>query len=172
MVRVVSGDDPGHTHRGEKSVKVGEYELFPAALVDLRLKDIRHVDVLINLSMIRPRVLRAPALERINYIEYPMLDFAGVPPDWEDFLQNTALPLLKEDKRLMPFCHGGHGRTGTFIASMIALLEPDNNDPIAAARSRYCKFAVETLWQGHAIFALTQTPLPTRYLSGRDSLLR
>jgi protein-tyrosine phosphatase len=59
----------------------------------------------------------------------------------------------------------GHGRTGTFLASLIALLEDDHTtpDPIAAVRERHCEQAVESVAQGEAIFALRGQPLPRKY---------
>jgi hypothetical protein len=46
---------------------------------------------------------------------------------------------------------------------MIAVLEPNTEDPIAAIRERHCKEAIETLEQAKAIFRLRGEPLPERY---------
>jgi protein-tyrosine phosphatase len=42
------------------------------------------------------------------------------------------------------FCLGSHGRTGTVIAGLIAMLEPEVDDPIEAVRKRHCGKSVET----------------------------
>jgi hypothetical protein len=63
------------------------------------------------------------------------------------------------------FCDGGHGRTGTVLASLIALMESSAKtpDPIAAVRARYCDQAVETLDQARAIYRLRGEDLPLRW---------
>ena len=41
-------------------------------------------------------------------------------------------------------CIGGHGRTGTFFAALVAHMMPEVKDPIAYVRENYCNEAVET----------------------------
>jgi len=74
-----------------------------------------------------------------------------------------AVTWLEQDRTLMVTCFGGHGRTGTFLAGLVALLEPDTADPIAAVRERYCQKAVEVQGQINAIFALAGRPVPEAY---------
>lgn len=93
----------------------------------------------------------------------PLEDFGGVPHDWYRLLVEKVIPQLDEGKRLAFFCHAGHGRTGTILASLVALLEPDTDDPIEAIRSRYCREAVETRKQIEAVFALRDENPPSRY---------
>lgn len=93
---------------------------------------------------------------------YPIPDLSGVPDDWTEFLANVVSE-LKAGKRIIGFCMVGHGRTGTFLASLIALLEPDIEDPIAEARRRYCEHAVETQAQASAVFVLKGQSLPVEY---------
>lgn len=69
---------------------------------------------------------------------------------------------LEKGKKIVVFCTGGHGRTGTFVASLIALVEQPE-DPIAALRSRYCEHAVEGLEQREAIFKILGRELPEKY---------
>lgn len=96
----------------------------------------------------------------------PLKDFGGVPADWEWFLTGTVVPMLQGGQTLLAYCVGSHGRTGTFLASLIALLETEAEtpDPIAAVRERHCEKAVETLEQAKAIFALRGQAVPTEYL--------
>ncbi len=45
-------------------------------------------------------------------------------------------------------CIGGHGRTGTLLAALIARIERRNaSEAILAARDRYCVQAIETTAQ-------------------------
>jgi len=90
-------------------------------------------------------------------------DFGGVPDNWEVFLRQQVIPLLASGATLMGFCFASQGRTGTFLASLIAILEPETDDPIAAVRQRHCEHAVETAAQAAAIFAIKGIPVPERY---------
>jgi protein-tyrosine phosphatase len=95
----------------------------------------------------------------------PLQDFGGVPDNWKEFLTEKVIPLLKEEKTILAFCIGSHGRTGCFLASLIALIENETEtpDPIEAVRKRHCQRAVETLAQAKAVFALRDQPLPKKY---------
>ena len=94
-------------------------------------------------------------------------DFGGVPDNWRELLEEQIIPRLSGDLPLLAFCAGSHGRTGTFLASLIALLESpeETPDPIAAARLRHCANAVETKAQARAIFDLRSQPVPQHYLA-------
>jgi protein-tyrosine phosphatase len=94
-----------------------------------------------------------------------MKDYNGVPPLWREFLQSVIDNELKRGKKILAFCVGSHGRTGTFLASLIALLESSEEapDPIAAVRERHCRKAVETGDQAEAIFALRGMEVPRKY---------
>ncbi len=90
-------------------------------------------------------------------------DFGGVPDNWEAFLRDLVIPLLASGATLLGFCFASQGRTGTFLASLIAMLEPEVDDPIAAVRERHCEHAVESVAQAEAIFAIKGTPVPDFY---------
>ncbi len=94
-------------------------------------------------------------------------DFGGVPTNWRELLEERIIPRLEDGDDLLAFCAGSHGRTGTFLASLIALLETpeETPDPIAAVRERHCHEAVETKLQAEAIFALRGQAVPQHYLA-------
>lgn len=94
-------------------------------------------------------------------------DFGGVPDNWRDFLESEIVPRLQDGQQLLAFCAGSHGRTGVFLASLIALLETPQQtpDPIAAVRNRHCVRAVETMEQAKAIFALRGQAVPQQYVT-------
>lgn len=96
-------------------------------------------------------------------------DFGGTPDNWEAFLRQQVIPLLASGATLLGFCFASQGRTGTWLASLIAILEPDVEDPIAAVRERHCEHAVESVAQAEAIFAIKGMPVPDFY---RQSLRR
>lgn len=99
----------------------------------------------------------------------PLKDFGGAPADWSDLLRGV-IDRLASGQKLLAYCAGSHGRTGMFLASLIALLEDEAQtpDPIAAVRQRHCEQAVETLPQIEAVFALRGQPVPPEYQHGRD----
>ena len=92
-----------------------------------------------------------------------LVDYGGVPPGWEMFLRTKVVSLLQEGKNILAFCYAGQGRTGTFLASLVAILEPDCPDPIEEVRHRYSEHAVETVAQARAIFAIAGRPMPAKY---------
>jgi hypothetical protein len=51
---------------------------------------------------------------------------------------------LRAGKKVHAGCLGGHGRTGTFFAALVAHMLPEVEDPIAYVREHYCRQAVET----------------------------
>jgi len=80
-------------------------------------------------------------------------DFGGVPSDWSQFVHMLA-GKMQQGQRPLIFCQAGHGRTGTLLASLIAVMEEQIDDPVEAVRNRYCLMAVESRAQARAIFAL------------------
>ena len=147
-------------HRGG-SVQVGQYTVLAGGTRDLRARDLEDVDVLVPLAGEAPFALG----RSYRIIGCPMRDFGGVPDGWRMFLEGVIIPELVVGQKLCVFCVGGHGRTGTFLASLIALLESidETPDPIAAVRARHCMRAVETLAQARAVFALRGQHLPAEY---------
>jgi len=88
----------------------------------------------------------------------------SAPPEgFEGFLREQVIPALEAGRRLLAYCIGSHGRTGSFLASLIAILEPSTADPIVAVRARHCHKSVETRQQAEAIFALRGEVLPACY---------
>jgi len=169
---------PRPTYRGD-AVMVGPYQVYAGGIDYLHSEDLNQVDVLVPLfgadefpfgttytvtSEQQPS--RITALQRGR--SYSMLvgrlpNEGGVPDDWEWFLKQKVIPMLQDEKKLLAFCMFGQGQTGTWLASLVAILEPQTADPIAAIRERYCPSAVETLAQAKAIFALRGEPVPLKY---------
>lgn len=148
-------------HRGG-AVRVGLFTVLAGGTNDLQPEDLRKADILIPLTDKLPRTSLGQPLP---IIAAPLRDYGGVPDGWERFLRTVVIPLLADGKRVLAYCMGSHGRTGTFLASLIALLESEREtpDPIAAVRQRHCCRAVESLAQAEAIFNLRGQPLPEKY---------
>ena len=159
-------------HRGG-AVKVGPYTVYAGGARDLAPEDFDEFDVLVPLTE------RLPEFVFGDIVLLSVLpDFGGVPDDWQDHLEDRVIPLLEwcnaTDRKMLAFCTASHGRTGTFLASLIALLESEEEtpDPIAAVRERHCSHAVETKAQAEGIFALRGQKVPEKYLTGPDAFHR
>jgi hypothetical protein len=98
----------------------------------------------------------------LQVIDATLVDRGGVPDGWGKFIENMA-GIIRDGKKIVAFCIGSHGRTGCFGASLIAVMEPEVDDPIAAIRQRHCHHAVESKEQAEAIFALKGKQLPEVY---------
>ncbi len=162
-------------HRGQ-AVPVGTHTIFLGGTHYLEEEDLRQADVLIpltetalnfgssyNIIGTADGIAGMPPLELgrpYQILAAPLKDFGGVPENWASFLREQVVPLLACGQKVLAFCIGSHGRTGTLLASLIAILEPEVLDPIAAARERHCAKAVETLAQARAVFALRGQELP------------
>ncbi len=144
-------------HRGEP-VRVGKFTIFLGGSRDLEAHDLHGYDCIIALTEDLPSLPRLP----VTVWNYSLEDYGGVPKDWKKFLGLVIQRLNKEEK-LLAFCHGSHGRTGTFLASLIALVEPGVQDPVKEARRRHCKKSVESEEQVKAIFALRGEKIPKKY---------
>lgn len=141
-------------------VSVGNFTVLAGAYFNLESSDLE-VDILVPLIDMVPFAFG----RRYTVIGATLEDYGGVPDNWREFLEEVIIPELAAERRVLVFCMAGHGRTGTLLASLIALLESDEQtpDPIAAVRQRYCRFSVETLEQTEAVFALRGKELPAQY---------
>ncbi len=117
-------------------------------------------------DVVIPLLLEWRPAEKRNYVlldEFRMPDRSGLPANWHELLKDTLIPRLKNGEKVVTFCFASHGRTGALIASLIAILEPEVEDPIAEARKRHCHEAVESKAQAEGVFALKGKSLPRAY---------
>lgn len=160
------GAGGGHLHRGA-AVAVGDHTVLVGAGTDIRVEDLRDVDVVVSLATsVHQKVEDATRLGWPGVCVYaPMRDYdcwdAPVLRAWAE----RALGWVRAGHRVLVCCMGGHGRTGTLAAAMIALAEPDCADPIATVRARGCGRLVECAKQAEAVFAVAGRPCPDGYRS-------
>ena len=140
-------------------VKVGNHKIMAGAIRYLTPLETGKADLVIPLN----QVIVARLGQKINILACPWADYDPPPIDFNRFLKEEVIPQLENRKKILVYCTGGHGRTGTFVASLISILEPEISDPILEIRKRYCKQAVETFAQAESIFALRGMELPQRY---------
>lgn len=152
---------PAHPEHRGGAVRVGPHTVYAGGTRDLRDGDLTGYDLVIPLTDGTLPLLRR---QRAVVWSYKLMDYGGVPADWAEFMQEVIAE-LREGRRIIAFCMGSHGRTGTFLASLIALCEgrEETPDPLAATRARHCYKAVETRAQAQAVFALRGEVLPAQY---------
>lgn len=163
-----------HKDHCAQAVQIGGCTVLAGGLNYLKKPgDFGGIDVLIPLETRRVISLDVSPLEvgqEVRILGCPWPDFSPPPPELKWLLEERVIPLLKEGKTVLVFCAGGHGRTGTFLASLLALLEPDIKDPVAEIRTRYCSHAVETDEQARAVFALVGKDVPEVYREDPEDL--
>lgn len=143
-------------------VLIGRYELL-ASGVRMPREVLHKADVVVSLVQESPDGWTPDTQREVFYVP----DF-GVPDfeKWRAWLTAVILPMLASNKQLAVHCTAGIGRTGMFLASLIALLEPaDVVDPVMAVRKRYRANAVETAAQYQLVLALRDYALRTNDLN-------
>jgi hypothetical protein len=87
---------------------------------------------------------QGPRLVPEIVLDWPDLGIVHLPREfWTDLVRYLAL----KRARILVFCVGGHGRTGTAIACIMATCGWESADAIAWVRANYCPRAIETRQQ-------------------------
>lgn len=147
-------------HDGTHPVKIGGFDTYPAGTRDkLEFSIIKQMDYIICLNGSVPDL---PFGTLFPLVDCTLRDFGGVPKEWDEMVHKIA-EWIKAGAKVMYYCTGSHGRTGCLGSSLIAVMEPDVEDPIQAFRDRHCEEAIETLAQAEAIFKLKGVELPEKY---------
>jgi hypothetical protein len=150
-----------HKHPAVAPVIIGGFPVYLGACRDIDPDTVDKMDYVCALNGYMPNTYFGTVT---NHINCELVDRGGVPKCWPEFI-DFIVGLLKDDAKILAYCVGGHGRTGTFGASLISVLEPETPDPIDAIRARHCHKAVESCAQAKAVFALRKRSLPLRYLA-------
>ncbi|MBL0185497.1 MAG: hypothetical protein IPP97_07200 [Candidatus Obscuribacter sp.] len=147
-----------HCARTPKCITIGGKRIWAGGRMFLTPQDIAGYDLLVPLTQCMPFAAGC----RYQILALPLEDFGGVRAGFKQHVQEIMRELIAGNK-MMVFCDGGLGRTGTVLASLVALMEPETVDPIAAVRERYREFAIETYAQAEAVFALRGQHPPEQY---------
>ncbi len=132
-----------------KPVQISGHTIWAGGGLYLREKDLVGFDHWIDLraEQLPPNVSFGDYLDKMGVIYLPIVDFGTVADEdwgaWKMVLDVTQQQMAVGIKKVV-FCAGGHGRTGLFLASLLAKSEPKVDDPVAEIRRRYCPHAVET----------------------------
>jgi hypothetical protein len=97
-----------------------------------------------NVSNGNPRFPWEKGYVPVTVVDYPVTDMS-TPKDPKSFhaLVDWSCNQLREGKKIHGGCHGGHGRTGMWLAAVYAQMT-GNKDAIQFVRKNYCTKAVET----------------------------
>lgn len=147
---------PACSHAGD-GVKIGSATIYAGGSNYLWPEDMMEYDVRVLLRAERnDRNVKFGDAER-GFLWLPIHDFKTVEETnwaiWKVRL-TQVYEKIKQNKRVIVFCAGGHGRTGLFLASLLVLAEPEIDDPVAEIRRRYCNKAVETPEQAAQVMRL------------------
>jgi hypothetical protein len=95
-------------------------------------------------------------MTRVEEIVIDWPDMGVIPAGRDFWAQLFALIKKSKKQNVVVFCIGGHGRTGTFIASlMTVILGIHGGKAIRAIRDGYCKEAVESKQQEDYVRLMT-----------------
>jgi len=156
-VTVIQG---GKCRHAATPVKIGEYTVWAGSEYAITKENLSEIDWVVTLNGNLPG---GSYLQPLTIIDCEMQDYNAPKAEMWRVLVEYFADVVKTGKRVLFFCTGGHGRTGTMLASLIAFLEPEIDDPIAAIRERYCDNAVESLAQRKAIYEILGRDLPEKY---------
>jgi hypothetical protein len=152
-------------HRSHKPFKAGAGELFGGSCSNPR----DGFDVYVSLSeqgeMVRGHFPWEPGPSPVQF-KFPIQDM-GVPKDTVSFkrMAEWLAAQLTAGKRVHIGCLGGHGRTGTLMAAIMA--ELGEKDPIIWVRKAHCKKAVESSEQVTMLVKLYGIPPAKGYKEGQ-----
>jgi hypothetical protein len=136
-------------HVGAVPIQVGPYQVYATGMsyINRGLVDLSQFDVLVPLDHKFVGIYKDTGEQEVIW-EAVIPDFQPPGPGFAfRILMGQVIPALEAGKKVLFFCTASHGRTGTALAGLIALLEPETDDPIAAVRERHCVEAVETAEQ-------------------------
>lgn len=153
--------EPECNHTGAEPVEVGGTKcLYLTGTRHVSFKTPLHdIDYVIALQ---PTLLSNMTGKWQNVLSVNMEDMGGI----SDLAASTIpiiADLLKQGNKLLMYCIGSHGRTGSMLAMLIAHMEPEIEDPVAEARKRHCKKSVESFSQIEGIFKFAKKPIPPIY---------
>lgn len=171
------------THNPSHIINGGEWGVWAGKKIDCK-NFANQFDVVLNLtynSIKEPHVIPIPELQ--EYEDYNC-KYTEIQLDWPDY-GVIALPqsfwikliqyLEKENKRLLVFCDGGHGRTGTALAILMCLsMDMTPEEAILWLKQNYCSQVVETEGQKAYIARMvkldekTLKPLHTEGIKSED----
>jgi protein-tyrosine phosphatase len=152
--------DCTNNHVGVEPIEVGPYKVYATGMkyIDRGLVDLRQFDVLVPLDYKFAGVYQDTGQHEVIW-EAVIPDFQPPGPGFAELLREQVIPALEAGKKVLFFCTASHGRTGTALAGLIALLEPETDDPIVAVRERHCVRAVETGRQAEWVYNLQEQAL-------------
>ena len=147
-LKIAGGAQPPPCSHTDDPIPVGDHTIYAGGGLWLQPEDMADYDIAVFL---RAEAYaghgKAFGLVERNFLWLPIVDFKTVPEQnwvtWKQRIVQVA-KLVTDEKRVIAFCAGGHGRTGLFLASVLAHMEPEHDDPVSVLRSRYCHKAVET----------------------------
>jgi protein-tyrosine phosphatase len=143
------------THEPQHVINGRNYEIWAGKKTDC-ISHLNKFDVVLNLTFSSVKEKHNIPIPELKKYESINGKFTEIQLDWPDY-GITGLPrqfwidllnYLDENKfKMVVFCLGGHGRTGTAIASMLVVLGYEPLTAIKWVRENYCDEAIESASQ-------------------------
>lgn len=135
----------GRCFESHQALKVGDFEVFGGSCIDPIVKD---ADIYIGFDS-GMRLTNASYPWNASKVEVLFYIADGTAPTQADEFKKMVVWAAEQitlGKKVHAGCIGGHGRTGTFLAALVAYMT-GNEDAITYVRENYCKKAVESTSQ-------------------------
>ena len=148
-------------HTPDKGLQIGDITVYPTADKHMNAATLAEFDVVCPLT--DSGTFSNMYNEFCGLIMWiPIKDMTAPDPMRLRVNVQRIIQFAKNGGKVAFWCIGSHGRTGTILATIIGMLEP-NVDPIDETRSRHCKHAIETQTQINAIFEALDKPVPDKW---------
>lgn len=160
------GNTPGYhpCNHWQEKIQIGDYTIFASGLISNRNRPAKASHVGFYLDADWMEYLDVELTNSIRYSDehdvgevvlVPWPDFGDTAPERYSRLVHRVKERLERGDSVVVGCLGGHGRTGTVIAGVLALVEQlSARAAIRELRARYCDRCVETLEQQEMVFDL------------------
>lgn len=129
-------------YESHPALKIGEHFVYGGSCSSPVIDD---ADIYVGLDYsMKDHEQRLPWVEG-HAIHYRITDMKAPdnPAEFKQLIEWLAARIESGDKVHIG-CIGGHGRTGTVLAALVAVMQSDEPDPVEYVRSNYCKKAVES----------------------------
>ena len=117
----------------------------------------KEYDVVLNLTWTSIKQINRIPIPELKEFENYQAEYKEIQLDWPDygvtnlpraFWEKLGKYLIDNKYRMLIFCQGGHGRTGTAVAClMVTMLKFTAQEAIQWIRHNYCSSAIETTGQ-------------------------
>lgn len=156
-----------HSHPPKQVLSGKGWSVWASKETDVAKADLSKFNVVLNLtgySVHRRHRIPVRALAKYGnsrpreiLLNWPDMQAVNLPYEfWRDLMRCAS----RWGWRILVFCVGGHGRTGTALACMLVARGWKAQDAIDFVRKNHCNKAIETETQERYIYRMSGEPFP------------